>query len=704
MLIQFNKLYLSDSNVRKTRSDEDDAQLSADIEARGLLQNLIVTKGKKRGSYAVIAGGRRLRAIEMIVERGAWAADTEIECKLIEGKETEAGEVSLAENFQRTGMSPAEECRAFQHFITEGSDVAAVASRFGLTERFVQGRLRLANLAEPIFEALAAGDISLDHAKAYASTACHDTQLRTYEQYRHGYNVSADAIRRAVASSGISGASAIALLVGEDAYTASGGRIERDLFSEASEDTWLDAEIARSLAAQKMESEAARIASEAGLGWVAPVAANSSWSARHEMKVHAVHLPPAPISEESQARIDVIDARMDEINALYEQAEIEGEDTAIDYEALETEYDALDEERSELRSPVMELTDELRSAVGCFLLLANNGQMVLEDGYFSETRLTFEQTDDGDIVVTDGAVSAGGNGASDGSEPAKPAHKPEAAAPGGGKPISARLFDELAVQRRNVLAASLLNDPGLALDYAIFAMCNKGWDSVGTTIRAPRADDPVRDAPTGLADNLIAEAHDALDKGWQDAGNVAERFLAFRALGDEAKAAWLAFAVAGSLEAKVSHGSQYNPIHAVLGGLLDIDVAALWRPTSENFFDRIPKGACLAALAEVGGSELTTRYAASKKPDLSASCQKLFAGDAIIEPEIRERAVAWLPEAMKFTLEQPPEDAARGDAAGEASHEQDIISDPAGDGAAQGSELTNPDPEITADEDAVLAA
>ena len=95
--------------MRKTRSEEDDIQLSADIEARGLLQNLLVTRSKKRGKFAVIAGGRRLRAIEMIVTRGAWAPDTEIECKLLEGSEEEAGEASLAENFQRVGMSPAEE-------------------------------------------------------------------------------------------------------------------------------------------------------------------------------------------------------------------------------------------------------------------------------------------------------------------------------------------------------------------------------------------------------------------------------------------------------------------------------------------------------------------------------------------------------------------------------------------------------------------
>lgn len=695
MLIPFNKLYLSDSNVRKTRSDDDDAQLSADIEARGLLQNLIVTKGKKRGSYAVIAGGRRLRAIEMIVERGAWTPDTEIECKVIEGKEAEAGEVSLAENFQRVGMSPAEECRAFQHFINDGADVAAVAQRFGLTQRFVEGRLRLASLAEPIFEALAEGQISLDMAKAYASTACQHTQLRVFEQYRHGYSVSADTIRRAVAQGALSGDSAIARLVGEEAYVAGGGRIERDLFSEAGDDRWLDVEIARNLAAAKMEAEAARLAAETGLGWISPVAASTSWTARNEMGVHPVRLPPAPISTAAQERITAIEARLEEINDLYERAEIEGQDEATDFEALEAEYDALDEEKCALEYPVAELPEEYRSQVGRFLLLTNAGEMVLDEDLFSENPLRFEQTEDGQITATTGA-GAGSTGSGSTGTADKPAPSPEAVAPGGERAISARLFDELAVQRRNVLAASLLADPGLALDYAIFAIADRGYDGTGTTLRAPRPDDPVRDAPGGLAESLLAEADEQLDKRWQEPRTSAERFLAFRDLDDEAKAAWLAFSVAGSLEAKKSHSSQHHPIHAVLGNLLEIDVAALWRPTSENFFDRIPKGACLAALAEVGGSELTARYGGSKKPELSASCQKLFAGEVIVEPEIKESALRWLPEAMKFMA--PASDETAGEDAN-AEHE----------GSVPDEDTTSPDApaetsENTAEDEAVLAA
>src|SRR3546814_15260093 len=84
-------------------------------------------------------------------------------------------------------MTPAEECRAFQYFIGLNNDIDGVAKRFGLTRRFVEGRLRLATLAEPIFEALSVGTITLDVAKAYASTENQAKQPLVCNSYGHGY-------------------------------------------------------------------------------------------------------------------------------------------------------------------------------------------------------------------------------------------------------------------------------------------------------------------------------------------------------------------------------------------------------------------------------------------------------------------------------------------------------------------------------------
>ena len=652
-LIALSKLDQSEDNVCKHPNPEFEERLSHDIEARGVLQNLIVAKAKKRGRFEVIGGGKRMRAMQRIVERGAMDPDFEVPCLVIDKREHNASEVSLAENFQRLQMTPAEECQAFQHFIKEDGHTAAVAKRFGLTQRFVEGRLRLANLASPIFDALAAGDITLDLAKAYAATDQHEVQLRVFEQMRYAYNPSADAIRRMISDGSLRGNDPIALLVGEDAYVTAGGKIERDLFSDAADDRWIDVEIAHKLAAAKMEAEAERLAAETGLAWINPVASTNAWHARNEAGVHPVRLPPAPLSEEARARIDEIDARIDIISEIFDDENAQ-EDDANDFDALELEYDALREERDDLSNPVRELPEEWRGEAGRFLILSNKGEMILESDYYSEKHLSFEQDEDGNVTATSEEFSSGsGSGSGTVARPSKP----EAVAPGGEKPISAKLFDELSVQRRNILAASLLGDPGLALDFAIFALSDgRSYEDKGTSLKGGKPHDPANgDIPQSAAEGIIAEAEDALDKAWQDGKDVAGRFLAFRELDDEAKAAWLSYVVAVSLEAKKGYNSEYHPVHAVLGSLLDIDVAAMWRPTSENLFDRITKTACLAALTDVGGAELAARYAASKKADLSKTCEKLFSGDAIVEEEIKERALAWLPEAMKFEVPQAPE-------------------------------------------------
>jgi ParB family chromosome partitioning protein len=93
-----------------------------------------------------------------------------------------AQEASLAENFHRFAMNPADECLAFGQLIEQGADVEGVARRFGLTVRFVEGRLRLAALAPVVFEALGAGEITLDIAKAYGATPDRERQAFVFEQ------------------------------------------------------------------------------------------------------------------------------------------------------------------------------------------------------------------------------------------------------------------------------------------------------------------------------------------------------------------------------------------------------------------------------------------------------------------------------------------------------------------------------------------
>ena len=103
-------------------------------------------------------------------------------------------------------------------------------------------------------------------------------------------------------------------------------------------------------------------------------------------------------------------------------------------------------------------------------------------------------------------------------------------------------------------------------------------------------------------------------------------------------------------------------VHDALAESLEINVAAWWRPTSENYFDRVKKDVSLNALTKVGGAELAVRYAKGRKAELSTACQKIFSGDFIEKVEVKEAAIKWLPPEMLFG---PSPDAEPEDDAGE---------------------------------------
>jgi ParB family chromosome partitioning protein len=670
--VKLSKLRLSASNVRTAP----DAALmiepfAADLEARGVLQNLLVTPvARSRGMFEVFDGGRRVRALNLLVERGLIDPDQyDVPVRVLKGNDAELTETSLAVSFHHLKLSPTEECRAFQHFLAGSTDIDAVAKRFGVTRRFIDGRLRLADLAEPIFTALAENRITLDMAKAYASTASHEAQLSTWTTYGSMSHYNADSIRRIIANDMMRADDPVALLVGAEAYEAAGGVIERDLFSDARE-KWRHPEIARGLAAAIMEAEATRIGAERGLAWIRPVASHSIWDATRNL--YKITLPEQPMTLAEAERAEQIEQRMGELHDA-----MQDEDLAEDaFAVMETELDALAAELEALDNRPVFMPPELASRVGAFLTLAQNGTMLLNESYYSETPITVTVVEpepvDGDAeggqgddegeddteAASDPVIKAptfrieeGTTTTSTGSTPKE--IDPDTAAPGG-KALSQVLLDQLAVQRRDVLGAALIANPGLALDYMLFAMVDgrtMGGSGDGTTISASRPQDPVmsNNVPASRARHYLAEVHDGLDTSWGVPGGKVERFEAFRALGDETKSAWLAWIVATSLEAKENYSSHtQNPLQNRLATILEVDVASWWRPTSENFFDRVSKGSLISLLHEVGGPALSSRHATEKKPEVSASCQKLFAGEAIVEPAIKEAALQWLPSAMRF--------------------------------------------------------
>lgn len=626
--IALNKLVPSPRNVRRRHNEAADAELKASIAARGLLQNLVVRAGKK-GQYEVEAGERRRRALNALATEKIIPRYMPITCLVLDGDETEVREVSLAENFHRLAMNPADEAQAFASIIETGATVEDVARRFGLTVRFVEGRLRLAALAPVVFEALAAGEITLDMAKAYGATSDQAIQTKVFEQVQGAYyGTSPDSIRRMVRNATVTGNDPRARLVGRDAYLAAGGRIDRELFDDDDSETWADIALLEQLASAQMDAMAQALAAEQGVAWVKPTL-DAYVTHDHLEGLHRVPTTPTPLSEAELARIAELDAAYDVQAAILEDED--SEEVAI--AEAEAAIEAIEVEGRSINNRPPVVDPEVKPTSGMFLTLGRDGVPALEPHYFTENAVSPDTAEDDVLEV----VTSEGD--------AKPARAT----------LSQRLVDELAMQRRDILALHVASDPALALDIFVFTLADADaldWRaSPGMTLTGRMASGPVTgfEAPDAPASASLAELRGGLDESWKAGTTQSERFDLYRALGDDVRAAWLGHVVARTFEASLNAvGPRSNVFHDHLGRLIGIDMAAWWRPTAANYFDRVPKAIILDALHDVGGISLSSRFANAKKSELAASAERVFAGNFITEVDVKDRALAWVPAAMTF--------------------------------------------------------
>ena len=624
--IALKKLVPSPRNVRKSSDVLADLQLRADIAARGLLQNLVVRKGK-RGKFEVEAGGRRLAALQALAEEGTLPESHEVTCLVIEGEESEVREVSLAENFQRLAMNPADEAQAFAAIIEAGATPEDVARRFGLTVRFVEGRLRLAGLAPCVFEALAEGTITLDMAKAYGAISDVERQAHVYAELQDAwYQITPDTIRRMVLDATVRGSDPRAILVGRDAYLAAGGRIERELFDDDASESWIDVALLEDLAHKAMEQAASKTAQEYGLAWVRPTLGNY---VSHDLVEGLNRLPcePAPMTEEEAQKLGELEADYDRVAAILEDEDSDEEEVA----KAEQELVVIDRAMRALNDRPPVLADELKAEAGAFLVLSRNGDPALVPQFYTETEIVSED---------EGALEA--------------VSESETVAPKGGA-LSQRLLDELAMQRRDILAIHLANDQALALDFMVFTLADadghdwrakKASTLIGSVASGPVTGFEAKDAPASAA---LAEFAGSLDESWRSGESDVERFERFRALSDDARSAWLGHVVSRTLIASLAcEGERSVPLHEMLGSLLEIETAHWWRPTAANYFDRVAKARTLEALDAAGGPELVSRYAGSKKIELASAAERIFSGNFIGDTDVKDRAQAWIPAIMRF--------------------------------------------------------
>src|SRR5580700_7760925 len=173
--IPFNKLVLSQSNVRRVKAGVSIEELAEDIARRTLLQSLNVR--------AVPAGGRRFRALELLVKQKRMTKTQPVPC--VVRTDGLAEEDSLAENVHRETLHPLDQFRAFQTLREKGLSEDEIAARFFVNPAIVKQRLKLAAVSDKLLDVYAEDGMTLEQLMAFTVTNDHARQEQVWAALVH---------------------------------------------------------------------------------------------------------------------------------------------------------------------------------------------------------------------------------------------------------------------------------------------------------------------------------------------------------------------------------------------------------------------------------------------------------------------------------------------------------------------------------------
>ncbi|WP_278911581.1 ParB/RepB/Spo0J family partition protein [Deinococcus wulumuqiensis] len=171
--IALRTLHASPLNPRKVFEQAALVELAESIFHQGLMQNLVIRPVREgdSGHYEVVAGGRRLRALQLLAEQGRISESYMVPVRVQPLSDLEALQLATAENVERRSMSPIEEADAFAGMVALGATPHDIALRFGFSEKTVQQRLVLAEgLGEDGRKLFSEGKIGLGQAQVIAQT------------------------------------------------------------------------------------------------------------------------------------------------------------------------------------------------------------------------------------------------------------------------------------------------------------------------------------------------------------------------------------------------------------------------------------------------------------------------------------------------------------------------------------------------------
>jgi ParB family chromosome partitioning protein len=639
-MIPLNKLIASPHNVRKLRAPVGMEELQASLLSHGVLENLIVyaTEG---GKFAVAAGERRRSGLKALAKAKKIPGNVPVPCLV--RPEDEAIELSLAENTLREPMHPADQYVAFAALLGEGKSVEDVAARFGVTPAIVTRRMKLGLVSPIIIQAYRDDEITLDAVMAFTVSENHAEQEQVFAEIgQRGGGVYRPLIMRMLTHDKVPTDDRRFLLIGEDAYLASGGGIVRDLFDEEGGGYATDSALLERLSLEKLSLEQSAIQDE-GWKWLEITTAFS-----YEMRrgFAAIHPKRQALSAEDQARQAELVARADEIAELTGGREPEDGALAEEYHRLQAELAGI-ERREYVYDPA-----EIALAGG-WLTLDEDGHPATELGYVHPDDIAaLEALRRGSDAGAGEGTSPGGEASETGDQTGdnhadnhgddrdssgdKPAQVGSTATTG----LSDALLTDLYAARTVALRLELANRPDIALravthGLAAQLLCR---ETGALAVFARETHIPA-----------VAQSHCTDDTAlrrraghWTDVlshrtGTLWDEIMALPEAGVLDLMAVCAALAMDATHSRVTDGANRQRMaHAgQLAQALGLDMTNYWAPTAEGFFSRVNKTTILEAVAEATSANVARRLDGLKKPVMAAEAETMVTG------------TGWLPHVLR---------------------------------------------------------
>lgn len=618
-------------NVRKTPRMSI-PELAASIQRVGLLQNLIVIAAADGEHYEVVAGGRRLAALKLLAKKRRISKEWDVPCLLV--ADGTARTASLTENVQREAMHPADQFEAFAALVAEGRPIEDIAADFSVTPLVVQRRLKLANVSPLLMADYRADAVSLDQLMALAITDDHTSQEAAFYD-APTWQRNPSQLRDRLTEREIDAyRHPLVRFVGLDSYEAAGGGIRRDLFAEGDAGVYLtDAALLERLAQDKLAGIAAEVKAE---GWVWVDATPAVTHA----DLHAFQRAPRerrePSKREAQ-RIEKLQTKLHELAAAVDDAlDAEDEEKA---DALQEEGEAVGEQLQALEDGLQDYGATVKAAAGAIVTIDRNGQAVIHRGLMREAEAkalrTLERLRQGFSGEDAGNDDEGEDGDSEGQS--------KTAA------MSDKLAQRLSAHRTAALQIEVARHPQVALAALVHGMVQTvlqdshyGHDlalGVRLTVK-DRLEGLAPDIPDSPAAVALRELQQVAGEGLPE--DSTELFAVLLAKSQDELVRLLAVCVAVTVDVVTPRAAQHQP-GAELAQAVGLDMAAWWKPTSEGYFQHIPKAAILQAVEQYAPAHVT-RLAKLKKGDIASEAERLADGTgwmpAIFATEAPQQQVA----------------------------------------------------------------